>query len=29
LWSAIGRIVDLFNPAECANYLAAASYDAG
>jgi transposase len=22
LWSAIGRIVDLFNPAECANYLA-------
>jgi transposase len=29
LWSAIARIVDLFNPAECANYLAAASYDAG
>ena len=22
LWSATGRIVDLFNPAECANYLA-------
>ena len=23
LWSAIGRIVDLFTPAECANYFAA------
>jgi transposase len=29
LWSAIGRIVDLFSPAECANYFAAAGYDAG
>ena len=28
LWSAIGRIVDLFTPAECANYFAAAGYDA-
>ena len=28
LWAAIGRIVDLFTPAECANYLAAAGYDA-
>jgi transposase len=28
LWSAIGRIVDLFNPTECANYFAAAGYDA-
>ena len=24
LWNAIGRIVDLFSPAECANYFAAA-----
>ncbi len=28
LWSAIGRIIDLFPPAECANYFAAAGYDA-
>lgn len=28
LWSAIGRIVDLFAPAECKNYFAAAGYDA-
>jgi hypothetical protein len=28
LWSAIACIVDLFNPAECANYFAAAGYDA-
>jgi transposase len=28
LWDAIGRIVDLFTPAECANYFAAAGYDA-
>ncbi len=28
LWAAIGRIADLFTPAECANYLAAAGYDA-
>ena len=28
LWSAIGRIVDTFTPAECANYFAAAGYDA-
>jgi transposase len=27
LWNAIGRIVDLFSPAECANYFAAAGYD--
>jgi transposase len=27
LWSAIGRIVDAFTPAECANYFAAAGYD--
>ena len=26
LWSAIGRIIDLFTPAECANYFAAAGY---
>jgi transposase len=29
LWNAIGRIVDVFKPQECANYLAAAGYDAG
>jgi transposase len=28
LWTAIGRIVDTFKPAECANYFAAAGYDA-
>ena len=28
LWSAIGRIVDTFTPDECANYFAAAGYDA-
>jgi transposase len=28
LWAAIGRIVDLFTPAECVNYFAAAGYDA-
>ena len=27
LWSAIGRIIDTFNPTECANYFAAAGYD--
>ena len=28
LWDAIGRLVDAFKPAECANYFAAAAYDA-
>lgn len=28
LWTAIGRIVPTFTPAECANYFAAAGYDA-
>ena len=28
LWTAIGRILDLFTPRECANYFAAAGYDA-
>jgi transposase len=28
LWTAIGRIVDLFAPDECRNYFAAAGYDA-
>ena len=28
LWDAIGRIVDLFTPAECANYFSATGYDA-
>ncbi len=27
LWCTIGRILDLFTPAECANYFAAAGYD--
>ena len=27
LWSAIGGIIDTFNPNECANYFAAAGYD--
>jgi len=28
LWIAIGRIIDTFTPTECANYFAAAGYDA-
>ena len=28
LWAAIGQLVDTFTPAECANYFAAAGYDA-
>ncbi len=28
LWIAIGRLVDVFTPRECANYFAAAGYDA-
>ena len=28
LWDAIGRIIDLFPPTECANYFNAAGYDA-
>jgi transposase len=28
LWSAIGRIIDLFDRAECQNYFIAAGYDA-
>ena len=28
LWNAIGRLIDTFTPAECANYFAAAGYDA-
>ena len=28
LWTAIGRLLDAFTPDECANYLAAAGYDA-
>jgi transposase len=28
LWDAIGRIIDLFPPAECANYFRVAGYDA-
>ncbi len=27
LWSAIGRLVDVFTPQECVNYFAAAGYD--
>jgi transposase len=27
LWAAIGRLIDLFPPQECANYFAAAGYD--
>jgi transposase len=27
LWSAIGRLLDVFAPSECANYFAAAGYD--
>lgn len=28
LWNTIGRIIDAFSPRECANYFAAAGYDA-
>ena len=28
LWNAIGRLIDLFTPQECANFFAAAGYDA-
>ena len=28
LWNAIGRIIDLYSPQECANYFAACGYDA-
>lgn len=28
LWNAIGRMINTFTPAECANYFAAAGYDA-
>jgi len=28
LWNAIGRIIDTLTPTECANYFAAAGYDA-
>jgi transposase len=28
LWNAIGRVIDLFTPAECSNYFKAAGYDA-
>ena len=28
LWTAIGRLVDVFTPPECANYFEAAGYDA-
>ena len=28
LWTVIGRLLDLFTPAECRNYFAAAGYDA-
>jgi len=28
LWNTIGRIIDTFTPTECANYFAAAGYDA-
>jgi transposase len=28
LWTAIGRLVDVFTPTECANYFAAVGYDA-
>ena len=28
LWNAIGRFVDAFTPQECANFFAAAGYDA-
>ena len=28
LWTAIGHLIDAFTPQECANYFAAAGYDA-
>ncbi|MGE0501279.1 MAG: IS630 family transposase, partial [Rhizobiaceae bacterium] len=28
LWTAVGRIIDLFTPAECRNFFKAAGYDA-
>ena len=28
LWNAIGNLIDIFTPTECANYFAAAGYDA-
>ena len=28
LWTAIGRLIDVFTPTECANYFQAAVYDA-
>jgi transposase len=28
LWTAIGQLIDLFNPQECRNFFAAAGYDA-
>jgi transposase len=28
LWATIGRLIDAFTPTECANYFAAAGYDA-
>jgi transposase len=28
LWQALGRLIDLFPPDECANYFEAAGYDA-
>lgn len=28
LWNAIGILIDIFEPAECRNYFAAAGYDA-
>ena len=28
LWNAIGRLIDLFTPAECRNFFKAAGYDA-
>ena len=28
LWTTIGKLLDAFTPAECANYFAAAGYDA-
>src|SRR5689334_25444139 len=28
LWTAIGRLIDVFTPTECANYFAAAASDA-
>ena len=27
LWTAIGRLIDVFTPTECTNYFAAAGYD--